>query len=128
VLWSIGPYRSRLQGKFQQGETERSSRHRHSRQCCSHYRSYGRKSLSSPWNPSSPGDCDDSDEEVKEVRLNAAALKDPDTMHTPISFPDYSSLDSSGLVDSGSSHCFADPVFISSNNLPSYDIPPVTLR
>jgi hypothetical protein len=73
-------------------------------------------------------DCDNSDNEVKEVQLNAAALKDPDAMHTPISFPDHSSLDSSGLVDSGSSHCFADPLFISSNNLPSYDIPPVTLR
>jgi hypothetical protein len=73
-------------------------------------------------------DCDNSDDEVKEVRLNAAALKDPDAMHTQISFPDYSSLDSSGLVDSGSSHCFADPLFISSNNLLSYDIPPVTLH
>ena len=78
--------------------------------------------------PTSTGDCDNSDDEVKEVRLNAAALKDPDSLHTPISFPDYPSIDSFGLVDSGSSHCFADPVFISSNNLPSYDIPPVTLR
>ena len=50
-------------------------------------------------------------------------------MHTPISFPSHSvPLSSTGLVDSGSSHCFADPTFIDSNSFPSYSIPPVVLR
>jgi len=44
-------------------------------------------------------------------------------MHTPISFPSHSvPLSSTGLVDSGSSHCFADPSFIDLNSFPSYSI------
>ena len=34
----------------------------------------------------------------------------------------------SGLVDSGSSHCFVDPSFISDHSVSCYDIPPVILR
>jgi len=60
--------------------------------------------------------------------LNAAALTDPNSFYTQVSFPLFPSLSASGLVDSGSSHCFADPSFISSNNIPSYEIPPVTMR
>ena len=84
--------------------------------------------MSSPLHiPPSEG-CDNSNGEVTEVRLNAAALSNPDSLHTPISFPSFPSVTSTGLVDSGSSHCFVDPDFISSNSFPSYEIPPVTLR
>jgi len=55
-------------------------------------------------------------------------LNCPDSFHTKISFPSYDSLSASGLVDSGSSHCFVDPAFIDSNSLPFYEIPPVILR
>ena len=37
-------------------------------------------------------------------------------------------MSSTGLVDSGSSHCFVDPDFIASNSFASYEIPPVVLR
>ncbi len=49
--------------------------------------------------------------------------KCPDSLHTPILFPEHLSSPSLGLVDSSSSHCFADPSFIVS----SYLIPPVIL-
>ena len=55
-------------------------------------------------------------------------MVNPDSLHTPISFPEHSSVSSTGLVDSGSSHCFVDPKFVSLNSLPSYEIPPVILR
>jgi len=83
-----------------------------------------RKSLGSPPCPPSEG-CGNSNSEPKEVRLNAAALSNLDSLHTPISFPDHPSLSSTGLVDSGLSHCFVDPEF---NSFPSYEIPPVVLR
>ena len=73
--------------------------------------------------------CDNSNGEVKEVQLNATALTCQDSHHTPISFPSLSApLSSTGLVDSGSSHCFANPRFIDSNPFTPYDIPPVVLR
>jgi len=84
--------------------------------------------VSSPLHiPPSEG-CDNSNGEVTEVQLNAAALLNPDSLHTPISFPSFPSLSSTGLVDSGSSHCFIDPTFVSQNSFPIYEIPPVTLR
>jgi hypothetical protein len=55
-------------------------------------------------------------------------LKDPNSLHTPVTLPTCPSVSSSGLVDSGSSHCFVDPSFISQYDLPFYEIPPVTLR
>jgi hypothetical protein len=32
------------------------------------------------------------------------------------------------LIDSGLTHCFIDPGFISANKLRTYDIPPIPLR
>jgi hypothetical protein len=49
-------------------------------------------------------------------------------LHTPVILPTYPSVSASGLVDSGSSHCFVDPSFISKYNIPVYEIPPVILR
>jgi hypothetical protein len=72
--------------------------------------------------------CGNSNGEVKEVRLNAAAVACPDSLHTPISFPSDDSVSSSGLIDSSLSHCFVDPNFIDSNSFSSYKIPPIILR
>ena len=49
-------------------------------------------------------------------------------MYTPVSFPEYSSVSATGLVDSGSSHCFIDSSFVSQKSLSTYEISPVTLR
>ena len=65
---------------------------------------------------------------MPEVRLNAAALSDPNSLHTPVSFPSFPSLSCSGLVDSGSTDCFADTDFVSKNSFSTYPIPPVVLR
>jgi len=83
--------------------------------------------VGSPPLPPSEG-CGNSNSEVKEVWLNAAALTNPDSLHTPISLLSHSSVSSSGLVDSGSSHCFVDPSFVSLHSIPSYEISPVILR
>jgi hypothetical protein len=83
--------------------------------------------VSSPPHSSPSEGCGNADGEVKEVRLNAAALANPDSLYTPVSLPSHS-ISSSGLVDSGSSHCFVDPSFISDHSVSCYDIPPVILR
>jgi len=77
--------------------------------------------------PPSEG-CDNSNGEITEVRLNAAALTNPDSLHTKISFPSVPFVSSSGLVDSGSSHCFVDPGFVAEHSFSTYEIPPVVLR
>ena len=84
--------------------------------------------MSSPHDHSPSEGCGIVSGEVTEVRLNAAALTDPNSFYTKVSFPQFPTLSASGLVDSGSSHCFIDPSFISKNKIPYYDIPPVTLR
>jgi hypothetical protein len=85
------------------------------------------KSLGSPLHPPSEG-CGNSNSEPKEVRLNAAALKNLDSLHIPISFPEFPLVSSTSLVDSGLSHCFADPTFIAAKSFPSYKIPPIILQ
>ena len=84
--------------------------------------------MSSPLHHSLSEGCGNSNGEVSEVQLNAAALSNLDSLHTPISFPAYPNLSSSGLVDSGSFHCFVDPSFISNNSFASYDIPLISLH
>ena len=49
-------------------------------------------------------------------------------MHIPVSLPSSENISTSGLVDSGSSHCFIDPEFVEKHSIPSYQIPPVILR
>jgi hypothetical protein len=86
-----------------------------------------RKSLGSPLHPSPSEGCGTANREPKEGHLNTAVLSNPDSLHTLISFPSLPSLSSSGLVDSGSSHCFVDPLFMSKHSIHSYEIPPVIL-
>ena len=88
--------------------------------------------MSSPLS-SLPEGCDNSSSVPTEVRLNAAALADPSSLHIPISIPSSISsasaqIHASGLVDSGSTHCFVDPNFIKKHSLPTFSISPVTLR
>ena len=72
--------------------------------------------------------CGGSSSGPKEVRLNAAALSDPDSFRLFVSFSDFLPLTSNGLVDSGSTHCFIDSSFVLKHSLPDYEIPPVSLR
>ena len=57
-----------------------------------------------------------------------AALSDPNSLHTPVSFPSFPSLSCSGLVDSGSMDCFANTNFVSKNSFSTYPILPVVLH
>jgi hypothetical protein len=128
-LWQTRPHGQQL-FRYVEGQTQRSCSYRFSPadHPCSHFLFGIGKSVGSPPPPPSEGCNDSNGEDESEVQLNAAALKCPDSLHTLISFPDFPSLSSTGLVDSGSSHCFADPNFISLNSIPSYEIPPVILR
>jgi len=123
-LQQIWPHCSKLPN-YLQGQAERSRCYRF------HFADYCRfrlgKSIGSPPPPPSEG-CRNSNGEVKEVQLNAAALTNLDSLHTPISFLSHSSVSSSGLVDSGSSHCFVDLSFVLLHSIPSYEISPVILR
>ena len=65
---------------------------------------------------------------LQKVRLNAAALSDPDSLFIPISFPSRPSVSATGLVDSGSSHCFIDTRFANKLDLSPYIICPLKLK
>ena len=54
--------------------------------------------------------CGNSGSTPHTVRLNAAALTEPDSLFIPISFPAYPSHSATGLVDSSSMHCFIDTI------------------
>jgi len=73
--------------------------------------------------------CVDPNRAITEVRLNAAAPFEPDALFlsvttslilNPVIFK--------ALLDSGSSHCFVDPHFISKHKLITYSVPPIQLR
>ena len=73
--------------------------------------------------------CVDPDRAPMEVRLNASAPFQPDALF--LSVTSSLLLDSvvfKALVDSGSSHCFVDPQFISTHHLITYSVPPIRLR
>ena len=70
------------------------------------------KSVSSSLLPPLAGSCGTPTSGIEEVRLNAAALSDPDSLLISISFPAFPSIFTNGLVDSGSSHCFINLSFV----------------
>ena len=89
--------------------------------------------MSSPLQDVPQEGCDNSGGTYPIVRLNAAALSDPtlsdpDSFFTSVSLPTLDYTTTTGLVDSGSSHCFIDTDFINNNNVPTYDIPHLALR
>jgi hypothetical protein len=61
------------------------------------------------------------------LQLNASALSDPKSFSVLLT-SDIVSDPFRGLVDSGSSHCFADPSFVKSNELSIVSIPPMPLK
>jgi hypothetical protein len=63
-----------------------------------------------------------------QVRLNAAALTDPNAFSVDCSIPDISASHFRTLIDSGSSDCFLDQTYADVNSIPLYSIPPLPLR
>src|SRR6202046_5950821 len=73
--------------------------------------------------------CVDPDHAIREVRLNASTPFKPDALFLSVITSLLSdSIIFKALVDSGSTHCFVDPQFISMNNLITYSIPPIRLH
>ena len=60
--------------------------------------------------------------------LNASALSDPDSLTLSLTPQDLPKCIIRTLLDSGSSHCFMDPRFISRNHFRTFGITPVRLK
>ncbi|KAG6326918.1 hypothetical protein ID866_12171 [Astraeus odoratus] len=58
----------------------------------------------------------------------AKAKNNPDSLKPIVYIPDYDVFDVIALLDSGSSHCFVDPVFIKTHNVVVEEISPIPLR
>src|ERR1700734_2756614 len=72
--------------------------------------------------------CVDPDRAIREVRLNASAPFKPDALFLSVITSLLSdSVIFKALVDSGSTHCFVDPRFISKHKLITYSVPPIRL-
>jgi hypothetical protein len=66
---------------------------------------------------------------VREVRLNASTLSDPNSLMPSVSLDTYPNIPMfSALIDSGSSHCFIDSAFVAKHALPTYSVPPLQLH
>ena len=63
-----------------------------------------------------------------EARLNAAARSDPNSLRPSVTIVDHAIPSFPTLVDSGSTHCFVDPLFANMNNLSHYSVPPIVLH
>ncbi|CAA7258940.1 unnamed protein product [Cyclocybe aegerita] len=86
------------------------------------------KRVSSPPPSALPEGCGCSRDVPKEVRLNATALSNPNSLTLPVTLHSRSTVPATSLVDSGSTHCFIDTNFVSIHNVSTYDIPPLALR
>ena len=74
------------------------------------------------------GSCVEPDWAVKEARLNASALSDPNSLHPLVTASKYDILPFPALVDLGSTHCFVDQSFVNIHAISTYSVPPITLR
>jgi hypothetical protein len=63
---------------------------------------------------------------TKEACLNASALYDANSLFIALTF-DFTPNPYQALINSGSTHCFVNPGFISTIKLCTYDIPPIPL-
>ena len=63
-----------------------------------------------------------------EARLNTATLSDPNSLRLSVTIVDHAIPSFPVLVDSGSTHCFIDPLFANMNNLSCYTIPLIILH
>ncbi|KIM50369.1 hypothetical protein SCLCIDRAFT_34361 [Scleroderma citrinum Foug A] len=68
------------------------------------------------------GGCINSNCAPKELRLNASALFDPNSLMPSVSIMSLVMPPVSALVDSGSSHCFIDSKFVNKHSLETYSI------
>ncbi|KIK15996.1 hypothetical protein PISMIDRAFT_16095 [Pisolithus microcarpus 441] len=89
----------------------------------------GKKLVHSSREPARPGGSVDPICASTDIRLNASALSDPNSLMPSVSLPDLSVDNVSALVDSGSSHCFIDPSVVSKYSVPTKSVsPPIPLR
>src|SRR5271155_711361 len=87
------------------------------------------KSLSSPHASAQTEDCVmPCCAHTEEIRLNASALSDPNSLRIPLSSDLTSPSVITALVDSGSTHCFVDSNFAHIHNIPLTSIPPISLK
>ena len=84
--------------------------------------------MSSPLDHVPSEGCSNSGGTPHTVQLNAAALTELDSLFIPIYFPAHPSHSATGLVDSGSMHCFIDTQFANKLGLSPYNIHPLRLR
>ena len=61
------------------------------------------------------------------IRLNVSTLSDPDSLCVNLLFPS-SSAPTKTLIDSGSSHCFLDSLFVSNHSINTTTIPLIGLH
>ena len=65
---------------------------------------------------------------AKTLTLNASALSNPDSLTLSLTSDTLLDMVLNSLVDSRSSDSFIDSVFIQTQHLPAYGIPPIKLR
>ena len=73
------------------------------------------------------GSCVEPNCTVKEARLNASALSDPNSLHLLVTMSEYNIPPFPTLVDSGSTHCFVDQSFVNIYAISTYSVLPITL-
>jgi len=86
-----------------------------------------KKRLSSPRDSAQPEDCIKLPH-AKTITLNTSALSNPDSLTLSLTSDTLPNTVLKSLVDSGSSDSFIDSVFIQTQHLPAYGIPPIKLR
>ena len=74
------------------------------------------------------GGCIDSAHAIKKIHLNASALSNPQSFMSSITLIAYNIPSVSVLVDSGSSDCFIDTIFINEHAISSYSVPSLQLQ
>ena len=84
------------------------------------------KRLSSPQDSTQPEDCIELPH-VKTLTLNASALSNPDSLTLSLTSDTLPDMVLKSLVDSGSSDSFICSVFVQTQHLPAYGIPPIKL-
>src|SRR5882724_3867842 len=89
--------------------------------------SNSKKRLSSPQDSAQPEDCVKLPR-VKTITLNTSALSNPDSLTLSLTSKTLPNMVLKSLVDSGSSDSFIDSVFVQTQHLPAYGIPPIKLR
>src|SRR6266481_2782743 len=85
------------------------------------------KRLSSPWDYARPEDCAELPR-AETTLLGASALSNPDSFLLSLTTDTLPNVILKSLMDSGSSDSFIDAMFVQTQHLPTYGIPPIKLR